>query len=131
MPQKSVSRKPLLLRVHVPRKSANERGYTGRWQEYSTRLRIENPHCVACKILRDGRLEGSEEVDHKTPKEIDPDAFWDTTNHWCLCSRHHGMKTRRERFASRSEMLGWRHLSDEELVNRIFSNDSGPPVSSH
>ena len=118
---KPKTRRPL-YDDHKPwifRKSSGERGYGSWWDAYSKRLRIENPYCVACELLY-GVFRDSEEVDHKTPKLVEPEADREPTNHWCLCSVHHGQKTRIEGRSTKAEMLRWRHMTDRELVTELF-----------
>jgi 5-methylcytosine-specific restriction protein A len=97
-----VPHKPKVHRANLPpsrdnrRPSAQERGYTGRWQKASKAFLAAHPACV-------GTLPGGEEccepatcVDHKNPHRGDWMLFWDRDNWQPLCASCHSRKTRKE-----------------------------------
>lgn len=75
------------------RGSANQRGYTYRWQKASKAYLADNPLCVEC--LANDIYEAATQVDHIKPHRGDPELFWDQSNWQGLCDTHHSRKTRR------------------------------------
>lgn len=87
---------------HMPRETANERGYTYRWQQARDGWLRNHPICVHCEL--EGRINRFDlEVDHIIPHKGNMDLFWDVYGErypgagWqTLCSHHHGIKTATE-----------------------------------
>jgi len=73
------------------RASAQQRGYTSGWNDYSHWFRSQPENiCCAC-----GCGELSKEVDHIIPAEPNDPRFWDTANHQALAHNCHNRKTLR------------------------------------
>jgi 5-methylcytosine-specific restriction endonuclease McrA len=72
------------------RLSANDRGYTYRWQQYSRAFLGEHPLCFYCELL--GLVTAAEHTDHYNPAEPNTEAFWDPKNHRASCARHNTAK---------------------------------------
>lgn len=79
---------------HMPRETANERGYTYRWQQARAGWLRSHPLCVHCDD--EGRVRAATDVDHIVPHKGDMQIFWDNTNWQSLCAHHHGIKTATE-----------------------------------
>jgi 5-methylcytosine-specific restriction enzyme A len=73
------------------RGTANERGYTYRWQKYRESFLKRNPVCVICEL--EGIIEPATVVDHIIPHRGDHKLFWDAVNHQSLCKECHDRKT--------------------------------------
>lgn len=73
------------------RGTANQRGYTYRWQQYRELFLKKNPICVECE--EEELITPSTTVDHIVPHKGDHKLFWDSKNHQGLCKRHHDRKT--------------------------------------
>lgn len=82
-------------RYDKQRGSANERGYTYRWQQYSQWF-LKQPENVFCKLQLSGCNNMSECVDHIDPPsgQADP-RFWDTNNHQGACIHCNSVKGHR------------------------------------
>lgn len=95
MPRGSKRRRdgpPPAARPPQRRKTAAQRGYSYRWQEYSKRYRRANPLCVMC--LANGVSTPADCVDHIQAVESSDDAlFWIRSNHQSLCNPCHSLKT--------------------------------------
>jgi 5-methylcytosine-specific restriction protein A len=78
-----------------PRPTANQRGYTYRWQQARASFLRRSPLCAGCQ--RRGRITLAAELDHITPHRGDPRLFWDQTNWQPLCKSCHSRKTARGR----------------------------------
>ena len=72
-------------------KSANERGYTYKWQKASRAYLRAHPLCAECQ--RNGRYVTATVVDHITPHRGDSKLFWDESNWQPLCKNCHDYKT--------------------------------------
>lgn len=79
---------------HMPRESANQRGYTYRWQKARAGWLRAHPLCVHCE--QEGKVRAGNEVDHIIPHRGDMDLFWDNSNWQTLCKTHHSIKTATE-----------------------------------
>lgn len=79
----------------APKKSANDRGYTYRWQKASKQFLALNPLCVHCREA--GMTIAATDVDHIVPHRGDQKLFWDQANWQGLCEFHHGRKSAGER----------------------------------
>lgn len=78
------------------RGSANERGYTYRWQRY-TKVFLANPENVFCKLQMPGCTNISECVDHIDPPDgPDDPRFWDPHNHQGACIHCNSVKGHRK-----------------------------------
>ncbi len=88
MPERAREKRP---RPDNRRGSANERGYTYRWQMASKAFLDHHPLCVRCEA--EGRSTPATVVDHITPHRGDRNLFWDARNWQPLCKRHHDKKT--------------------------------------
>ncbi len=73
------------------RLSANERGYTARWQRASKLHLVANPVCEHCTAA--GLATPATCVDHRDPHRGDQRKFWDETNWSSLCKPCHDKKT--------------------------------------
>ncbi|GGX11217.1 HNH endonuclease [Pigmentiphaga litoralis] len=75
--------------------TANERGYTYKWQKASKAFLEEHPLCRYCE--RAGFVTASQLVDHIVPHRGDQSLFWRRSNWQALCrSCHSGEKQREE-----------------------------------
>ena len=82
--------------VDERRGSAQQRGYTGRWQKARATYLMKHPLCAEC--LKHNKYTTATVVDHIVPHKGDQELFWDTDNNWQpLCRYHHNAKTMRER----------------------------------
>lgn len=98
---KRLKRAPDDVPQHMPRETANERGYTYRWQQARAGWLRSHPLCVHCE--RDGRTVAADEVDHIVPHKGNMELFWDAYGErypgagWMsLCKHHHSLKTATE-----------------------------------
>jgi 5-methylcytosine-specific restriction protein A len=73
------------------RGSANERGYTNRWQKARKIYLSHHPMCAEC--LFNERLTPATVVDHIIPHKGDYELFWDKDNWQPLCKKCHDKKT--------------------------------------
>ena len=73
------------------RLSANDRGYTARWQRASRVFLVANPTCEHCTLA--GLATPATCVDHRDPHRGDPRKFWDQANWSPLCKPCHDKKT--------------------------------------
>lgn len=77
------------------RKTAAQRGYGWKWQQYRVSFLARNPLCRMC--MDDGYVVAANEVDHVIPhKGSDDPLFWDVNNHQALCKPCHQRKTQSE-----------------------------------
>lgn len=74
------------------RLSANDRGYTSRWQKARLEFFKANPLCINCQ--GQGELIQATVVDHIKPHRGNQTLFWDQTNWQSLCKKCHDKKTR-------------------------------------
>ncbi len=74
--------------------SANERGYSYRWQKASKAFLREHPLCAECE--RNGITKVATCVDHIIPHRGDRRLFWDMLNWQPLCQECHSRKTAAE-----------------------------------
>lgn len=74
------------------RGTAQERGYTYRWQQYSKAFlsRPENALCKECE--KRGRIVASECTDHIVPHNGSEELFWNPENHQGLCIKCNSAK---------------------------------------
>lgn len=79
---------------HMPRETANARGYTYRWQKASAGWLRSHPLCVHCEAQ--GLVVAATEVDHIIPYKGDATLQWDSNNWQSLCSSCHSKKTATE-----------------------------------
>ncbi len=91
--------KPTIYKPHArakpltPRATAQERGYTARWQRASKAYLNEHPCCECEECKRTGAVVEATVVDHVIPHRGDMELFWDEAN-WCAMSKpHHDRKT--------------------------------------
>lgn len=78
------------------RGSANQRGYTYRWQKYS-KLFLSNPDNVFCKLQLPGCDNLAECVDHIQPPDgPDDPRFWEPRNHQPACIHCNSTKGHRK-----------------------------------
>lgn len=81
------------VKLHVnDRASANERGYSSKWQSARKRFLANHPLCKECE--REGKLTQATVVDHIKPHRGDEKLFWDVSNWQPLCKKCHDKKTR-------------------------------------
>ena len=73
------------------RGSANNRGYTYKWQQYRLHFLQFNPLCAECE--RNNKVTAATVVDHIKPHKGDEVLFWDSKNHQSLCKQCHDVKT--------------------------------------
>ncbi len=76
----------------ISRLSANNRGYTSKWQKVRKQFLKTNPLCISCQ--GQGKLIQATVVDHIKPHRGDDTLFWDEKNWQPLCKRCHDRKTR-------------------------------------
>ena len=77
------------------RGTANQRGYTYRWQKYSRHF-LSRPDNVFCKLQLLGCTNLAECVDHIVPPDgPDDPRFWDPANHQAACIHCNSVKGRR------------------------------------
>ena len=81
-------------RYDLARGTAQERGYTARWQRARRTFLAQHPLCAECE--RQGRLTGATVVDHVIPHKGDMVLFWDSENWQSLCKTCHDVKTAKE-----------------------------------
>lgn len=74
-------------RIHYPRLTRTQRGYSNRWLKARKVFLGDHPLCEMCK--EEGRVRGATIVDHKKPHKGDPVLFWDQDNWQALCKPHH------------------------------------------
>jgi 5-methylcytosine-specific restriction endonuclease McrA len=80
----------------MERGSANERGYTYRWQKSAKLFLDEHPLCIFCE--QQGHITAATVVDHIKPHRGDNELFWDKNNWQALCKPcHDSTKQRIER----------------------------------
>jgi len=92
---KRLKRAPDDVPQHMPRETANERGYTYRWQQVRAGWLRSHPLCVRCE--GDGRTVVATDVDHIVPHKGDMNLFWDIEhNVQSLCHSCHSAKTAEE-----------------------------------
>ena len=76
------------------RGTAQQRGYTSKWQAY--RLHFLRHHPL-CRLHEErGEVVAATVVDHIVPHKGDRQRFWDKANHQALCKPCHDAKTARE-----------------------------------
>lgn len=80
--------------VAIERKTANDRGYTYKWQKASKAFLKHHPLCVACEAK--GIIKAAEVVDHIKPHKGNKILFWDKKNWQALCKQCHDRKTATE-----------------------------------
>jgi len=81
------------IKLHTTdRSSANERGYSSRWQKVRSQFLKANPLCKECQSQ--GKLTPATVVDHIKPHRGDKVLFWDESNWQPLCKKCHDKKTR-------------------------------------
>lgn len=78
----------------IERKTANERGYTYKWQQASKAFLARHPLCVMCEAR--GIIKVAEVVDHIKPHKGSQALFWDRKNWQPLCKQCHDRKTATE-----------------------------------
>lgn len=76
------------------KKTANERGYTYRWQQYCIHYLRAHPLCVYC--WKKGITKLAVVVDHIIPHRGVYALFWDALNHQALCKPCHDVKSSSE-----------------------------------
>jgi 5-methylcytosine-specific restriction protein A len=77
------------------RGSANERGYTSRWNRYSKAF-LKKPENQICKLQLHGCTIVSKCVDHIIPpKGANDPLFWDKSNHQAACIHCNSVKGNR------------------------------------
>ncbi len=77
------------------RGTANQRGYTYRWQKYSRHF-LSRPDNVFCKLQLPGCTNLADCVDHIVPPDgPDDPRFWDPANHQAACIHCNSKKGRR------------------------------------
>ena len=96
---------PHAARKHIPkgrsekrqdcRRTADDRGYDWRWNQFAAQYKRENPLCVECS--KQGNVTVSRVVDHIMPLHIREDLKYEPTNLQSLCQAHHTAKTHRDR----------------------------------
>lgn len=91
---KRLAGKPSGAEQHQARETANERGYTYRWQKARAGWLRNHPLCAQCE--RDGVVRAANEVDHIVPHKGDMQLFWDSSNWQSLCKPCHSLKTATE-----------------------------------
>jgi 5-methylcytosine-specific restriction protein A len=96
MPQRPAQHQPAGTQgrkaYDLERGTANERGYTYRWQQYTKRYLNWNPLCRMCEQVN--RITIAELVDHIIPvKGADDPRFFEESNHQGLCRPCHALKT--------------------------------------
>ena len=74
--------------------TANDRGYTYRWQQARAAYLRLHPLCVMCEA--EGRYVSATVVDHIEPHRGNQTRFWDASNWQGLCTRHHATAKQRQ-----------------------------------
>mgnify|MGYP003673756307 CR=1 FL=1 len=95
--------KPVRVRSHNKeyRGTAHERGYTYKWQKFSSAWLRSNPLCIYC--TNQGNVALATLVDHIQPHRGDTDIFWREGNHASCCNKcHNGPKQRAENIADKT-----------------------------
>lgn len=77
------------------RGSSHERGYDGRWREYSKARLAQHPLCVDCE--KRGKLTAATLTGHMVPGWADKSRFWDETNHVSQCASCNAKQDHRDR----------------------------------
>ena len=78
------------------KRSANERGYTYRWQQQSKAFLRAHPLCAECMRKDPPQYTQATVVDHIRPHRGNRALFWDQSNWQPLCKECHDLKTGRE-----------------------------------
>lgn len=79
------------VKQETNRLSANDRGYTYKWQQASKGFLKKHPLCAMCEAK--GIIKAAQVVDHIKPHKGDQTLFWDRKNWQPLCKQCHDRKT--------------------------------------
>lgn len=94
MPQRPGQYRPFPKRPspsEAARPSANQRGYTSRWQRFRLTYLAENPLCLLCRDA--GKVTAATCIDHKDGEGPNGKRGYDPKNLVSMCDSCHSRKT--------------------------------------
>lgn len=89
---------------------------TSAWRKARAAVLADEPLCVPC--LQSGRAQPATDVDHITPRQLEPESFFDRLNLWGLCRRCHQAKTILERDGRERTREQWVTAINKRLKRR-------------